>query len=311
MTELIKPCESILDSTRIISRANENSLFSGIDSPEEIPIYDFRKKTHFKNYPHKIEYQYNSRGFRDQEWPNSLDELQNSIWCLGDSFTAGVGLPFTHTWPQVLQQITNLRTINVSLDGASNNWIARHARAIIDEIHPKNLIVQWSFSHRREAHINVALDPIWEKYYKNVKQSTWPPCGSFDLFTTLPINVQNDMRNDPNFYSWHKGFDLDSPRRLHKGFDLYSTRRLHRVQSTSEENIANTQMAIDLICPNSNTNVIHTFVPEWHDDDNYQLNFHGYPVISNFPVVDLGRDHHHYDIKTATNLVNQLVSLLC
>ena len=44
MTELIKPCESILDSTRIISRANENSLFSGIDSPEEIPIYDFRKK---------------------------------------------------------------------------------------------------------------------------------------------------------------------------------------------------------------------------------------------------------------------------
>ena len=298
MTKLITPCESILDSTRIISRANENSLFSGIDSPEEIPIYDFRKKTHFKNYPHQIEYQYNSRGFRDQEWPNSLDELQNSIWCLGDSFTAGVGLPFTHTWPQLLQQITNLRTINVSLDGASNNWIARHARAIIDEINPKNLIVQWSYSHRREADIKVALDPIWNEYYANVKDPAWPPCESFDFFDTLPISVQNAMRNDQRFNSWHDGFDLESPRRIFE------------VNSTAEENILNTQNAIDLLCTNSTTNIIHTFIPKWHIDNNYQLNFHAYPVISSFPILDLARDQHHYDIKTATNLVNQLVSLL-
>ena len=300
MTELIKPCESILDAIRIISRANENSLFSGIDRPlEKIPISAFRKKKHFKNYPYKIEYQYNSRGFRDQEWPNSLDKLQNLIWCVGDSFTAGVGVPFLHIWPQILQQITNVRTINISLDGASNNWIARQAGAIINEIKPKNLIVQWSYSHRREADINVALDPIWEKYYKNIKKPTWPPCGSFDLFTALPMNVQNDVRNDPNFDSWHKGFDLDTPRRLY-----------YRIKSNPEENIANTQMAIDSICPNSTTNVIHTFVPKWHNNDNYQLNFHGCSVISNFPVLDLGRDYHHYDIKTATNLANQLVLLL-
>lgn len=296
MTKLITPCESILDSTRIILRANENSLFSGIDSIECIPN---SKKKHFKNYPYKIQYQYNSRGFRDQEWPESLDKLQNSIWCLGDSFTAGVGVPFPHIWPQVLQQITNLRTINISLDGASNNWIARHARTIIDEINPKNLIVQWSYSHRREDSIKVALDPIWNEYYVNVKDPAWPPCSSFDLFTTLPINVQNAMRNDLRFNSWHNEFDLETPRRLHE------------VNSTAEENIANTQAAIDLICSKSTrTNIIHTFVPKWHIDNNYQLNFHGYPMISSFPILDLGRDCHHYDIKTATNLVKQLVLLL-
>lgn len=284
-----------LAGTRIISRANENSLFSGIDSIECIPN---SKKKHFKNYPYKIQYQYNSRGFRDQEWPESLDELQNSIWCLGDSFTDGVGLPFPHIWPQVLQQITNLQTINVSLDGASNNWIARHARAIIDEINPKNLIVQWSYSHRREADIKVVLDPIWDEYYANVKDPAWPPCESFDFFDTLPISVQNAMRNDQRFNSWHDGFDLESPRRIFE------------VNSTAEENILNTQNAIDLLCTNSTTNIIHTFIPKWHIDNNYQLNFHAYPVISSFPILDLGRDQHHYDIKTATNLVNQLVSLL-
>jgi hypothetical protein len=105
------------------------------------------------------------------------------------------------------------------------------------------------------------------------------------------------MRNDQRFNSWHNGFDLETPRRLYE------------VNSTVEENILNTQ-AIDLLCANSTTNIIHTFIPKWHDNDNYQLNFHGCSVISSFPILDLGRDQHHYDIKTATNLANQLVSLL-
>ena len=284
----------ILPDMFLPSRQNQICAESGMDSLDGCP-----DKKHFKNYPHKIEYRHNSRGFRDTEWPDTITELQDSIWCIGDSFTVGLGSPLTHTWPNILQNKLNRRCINVSLDGASNNWIARHARAIINEIKPKNLIVQWSYSHRREADIKVALDPIWEEYYENVKDPTWPPCSSFDLFTALPINVQNDIRNEPNFDSWHNGFDLDTSRRLY-----------YRIKSIPEENIANTQMAIDSICPNSNTNVIHTFVPNWHDNDNYQLNFHGCSVISNFPVLDLGRDQHHYDIKTATNLANQLVLLL-
>jgi hypothetical protein len=107
-------------------------------------------KKHFEAYPHDITYNYNSRGYRDTEWPNNLEELQSAIWCVGDSFTVGIGSPLEHTWPWILQQITQRRTINVSMDGASNNWIARHVNLIKKQIDPKNIIVMWSYVHRRE-----------------------------------------------------------------------------------------------------------------------------------------------------------------
>ena len=280
----------MLDRTKIILRQNESSAFSGID------CFDCcLDKNHFQSYPHTISYQYNSRGFRDYEWPAS--GLQEAIWCIGDSFTAGIGIPFTHTWPQVLQQKTNRRTINISLDGASNNWIARHAQEIIKELQPRHLIVQWSFSHRREADISVALDPIWQEYYNNTKNSNWPDCPSYNLFNTLPQNVQDSMQTDPKFNSWADEFDLESSRRLFES------------NSTAEEDITNMQSAIDLLCPNDTTKVIHSFIPDWHRGE-YQLNFHNSPVVSEVKVLDLGRDGFHYDIKTAVKFIDLLLPLL-
>jgi hypothetical protein len=112
---------------------------------------------HFKQYPWPITYNYNSRGFRDQEWPESVEELKNSIWCFGDSFTVGLGSPLEHTWPWLLQKQTGQRVINVSMDGASNNWIARRATLVQKEIAPINTIIMWSYIHRRE-HEDCSLD---------------------------------------------------------------------------------------------------------------------------------------------------------
>ncbi len=105
---------------------------------------------HFAQYPFEINYKYNSRGFRDVEWPDSLEDLKSSIWCLGDSFTVGIGQPFEHTWPQTLQRATSRRTINVSMDGASNHWISRRARQILAEVKPKTMILMWSYAFRSE-----------------------------------------------------------------------------------------------------------------------------------------------------------------
>jgi hypothetical protein len=135
----------ILPDFVLPSRVNQCWEYSGIDSPEFC-----QDKNHFKNYPHKILYQYNSRGFRDHEWPVSVEELQQSIWCFGDSFTVGLGSPLEHTWPYLLQQKTGRRIINVSMDGASNNWIARRAALVQKEINPANSVVMWSYLHRRE-----------------------------------------------------------------------------------------------------------------------------------------------------------------
>jgi len=142
----------ILPNLILPSRINQCWEYSGLDSPEHC-----QDKKHFKKYPHTILYQYNSRGFRDQEWPESTEELKNSIWCLGDSFTVGLGSPLEHTWPWLLQKQTGRRVINVSMDGASNNWIARRAKLIQNIINPKNIVIMWSYLHRRE-HNNHMLD---------------------------------------------------------------------------------------------------------------------------------------------------------
>ncbi len=130
------------DDLCIPDRANVCSSESGIDSRAE--CFDI---AHFENYPWPVEYCYNTRGFRDREWPQ---DLQHAVWCLGDSFTVGIGQPESHTWPRVLEQRLARPTINISLDGASNDWISRRAQQIINHIAPQIMVIQWSFVGRRE-----------------------------------------------------------------------------------------------------------------------------------------------------------------
>lgn len=136
----------ILKNFVVDNRINSRLKFNGID---DYPLC-FSKK-HFKTFPWPVEYQYNSRGFRDQEWPEDLDDLKNRvIWCIGDSFTLGIGSPLAHTWPKKVESVTGLRAINVSRDGASNEWIADRAVELIQELDPKYIAIMWSFVHRRQ-----------------------------------------------------------------------------------------------------------------------------------------------------------------
>jgi hypothetical protein len=102
---------------------------------------------HFKNYSKTIIYKFNQMGYRDEEWP---DSLSGNIWAVGDSFTVGLGQPLEETWPQLVQQQINQRVINVSMNGASNNWIGRRIQFILDNFNPAAILVQWSYLHRRE-----------------------------------------------------------------------------------------------------------------------------------------------------------------
>lgn len=135
----------ILPELKLPSRVNQRWDFSGMDSIERCA-----NKHHFRCYPHPVEYCYNSRGFRDQEWPSNMEELKQAVWCVGDSYTVGIGSPLMHTWPMQLAELSQRRTINVSMDGASNEWIARTVTNIIDTVDPANIVIMWSFTHRRE-----------------------------------------------------------------------------------------------------------------------------------------------------------------
>lgn len=161
--------EMILPDLILPSRVNQRWQYSGMDSPEQCI-----NKKYFREYPYEIDYQYNSRGFRDAEWPASSEELKDAVWCIGDSFTVGIGQPFDHIWPHVLSRRLQARTINISMDGASNDWIYRRAEQIQTEIAPKYMLVMWSYTHRRE-HTDICLDDESRRILSNhsTAQQDW------------------------------------------------------------------------------------------------------------------------------------------
>jgi hypothetical protein len=151
----------ILPELILPSRVNQRWKFTGIDHIDRC-----LDKRHFLSYPHSITYSYNSRGFRDQEWPDTMQELRNAVWCIGDSFTVGIGSPLEHSWPSQLSNITNRCIINVSMDGASNEWIARTTENIVQVIDPAQIVIMWSYVHRRE-NIDDQLDDEHRRIYSS------------------------------------------------------------------------------------------------------------------------------------------------
>jgi hypothetical protein len=232
----------ILPDLCISGRRWEHSKFSGLDNPQGA-----LDKKHFETYPHAVDYQYNSRGFRDAEWPTDITELQQAVWCVGDSFTAGVGAPAAHTWPQILQQRLARRTINVSLDGGSNNWIARRVRDIAQQVTPRVIIVHWSYDHRREAVLQ-------------------------DILKTIPSTT--DLNT----------VDLDSLRRLHHvGMD--SEADVANTQSCIDQVTALTVPVIhSFIPPPRHTDAVFDFksqlsVPKFHQLD-WARDGHHYDILT-------------------------------
>jgi hypothetical protein len=135
----------ILPNFVLTTRQNQVWSTSGLDSLEECV-----SKSFFNHYPYEVSYKFNSRGFRDEEWPETVEELRNCIWCFGDSFTVGMGCPYDSIWTKKLEKITGIRTINISMDGASNEWISRKVISIIKQISPKFVVIHWSYFDRRE-----------------------------------------------------------------------------------------------------------------------------------------------------------------
>ena len=165
----------------------EESGTSGIDDPELCGDL-----SHFRAYPKSISYKYNSRGFRDDEWPEDLSDV---IWCVGDSFTVGIGQPFEETWPQVLQKKLGRRCINLGEDGCSNDTISLRIKEIYKLYNPKLIIVMWSYLARRRANgVNVNHD---KKDFGN-KEDMQNFLKNFKMVNELPFPLVNTII--PNAY---------------------------------------------------------------------------------------------------------------
>jgi hypothetical protein len=291
--------EMILPDLVLPSRVNRHWLYSGIDSPDLC-----LNKEYFRSYPHDIDYIYNSRGFRDEEWPLEDKNLQSAVWCVGDSFTVGLGQPFRHIWPQILADRLGQRTINVSMDGASNDWIFRRTMNIINTVNPKYLVVMWSYTHRAEDTRSYLSDEDrrlltskknhdkdfrrWLDYVNFLKQA---PCiviqsaiPKFDsLEASLLINAENIWKNvkDP---SWPR-----CPQNLYE-LNYLSKSIIEELKSTHQ-------------CWESLKACLS-------ETDNHLRFIRDKQVIYIDNQLDWARDYHHFDILTSQWVVDQILSMI-
>ena len=261
------------------------------------------------DYKWPVNYKFNSRGFRDKEWPTNDQELKTAIWCVGDSTTVGTGSPINHTWCYQLEQQSSRRTINISMAAASNDWISRQVLKILDEITPETIVIQWSFIHRREKpldEINLILNDAWKKHYNNVKGPSWPVCPNIDQIDSLPRSVKFEIFNkhDPRWQQLKSDICLDENRR----FFFAGTSDAQDVENLLNhiKNIENSK---------GKTTVIHSAGPDFAPpglkdsicSSISQLTSH---YTGEVKKIDLARDRRHYDIKTSKHFTNQILSIL-
>ncbi len=278
-----------LDKVQILELSDCKAYESGLDSADNIGADFFQ-------YPHSVVYEYNERGFRDRPWPKNLNDV---IWCVGDSFTSGLGVPVEHTWWYQLEQITHKRSINVSMDGASNQWIARQARYIQTQIGPVPMVVMWSYVHRRENPDTSLSDlerRVWFDYVEDHDDIIdWLVC--FDSLSAWPI-VHSVIPEAGSFFKlpskinsiWQK-IKLDNwpaapmNRKDYLNLDRPILKELNqkfRLQLWDLQNC-------------------------WELMDLYMHNLDKVQQLIIVDQKDFGRDQHHFDIITA-RVVAQTVS---
>jgi Leucine-rich repeat (LRR) protein len=282
----------ILPNFILHSRKNEIWNESGMDSLDKCPDVN-----HFKNYPHQIVYNYNSRGFRDAEWPTTIEELQDSIWCVGDSFTVGIGSPVQHTWSNILQRNTNKRCINVSMDGASNKWIARKAIDILQTIRPKLIIIQWSYIIRDELPDTTLRDEDRRLvFYDKIRNFNDVMIDSFKLIT----NVDAQKNNCEIIHSFVPDSMCLNYAHIVEVWGHVADSKWPQIPKNLNE----------FNCLSKN------IISELHHFKLYELLSLYYQLknnINHIPEItrlDLSRDGYHYDIITATAFVAQLENLI-
>lgn len=286
----------MLERVRLPTRINQVWTESGMDSIDA--CFDINV---FMNYPYDISYCYNSRGFRDDEWP---EDLNSAVWCFGDSFTVGLGVPVDHTWPRVLETAIGRRCINVSMDGASNNWIARTVNTVLTDTRADVAVIQWSFIERREGPQPQGFDnKSWYVMYQSIRDPSWPDCNNINDFPRLPVNIQQEILNV--FLPQHP---LVTDEQLRSGC----------IACTEQEDIRNTLECIHSVeatARTQGTRLIHSFIPMFMIDPLLseffaELDRNNYTHIGATTQLDLARDGYHYDIKTAQEIVKRMVKII-
>jgi hypothetical protein len=116
----------------------------------------------------QIDYQYNSHGFRTEEFDRPFDAV-----CFGCSFTMGTGVHNKDTWPKQLQTLTGLSVANLGHAGSSNDTAVRFALHYLPLLRPRYAIWLQTDRHRLEL-----LDDSIPLSMNIIARDTTSPCAN-------------------------------------------------------------------------------------------------------------------------------------
>lgn len=287
----------ILPTMVLPSRQNLHCTESGLDSAQECIDREY-----FKSYPYRVEYRYNSRGFRDNEWPQE-HKLPNSVWCVGDSFTAGIGLAEGHTWPQQLEKSLMRRCINISLDGASNQWIARRSKEILEVIKPKVMCIHWSYLHRWES-ADASLSDEDRRVFSN-------PCqiehNYYKEFNNLTQSINQCQGTTKVIHSIIPNSWFITPRNAQEHWDRIKGIDWPTIPPASLRDFYNLPRHIvdELVSMSAFDYVEYYAMLQEFSQYNPAIN-----AIIEVEQIDYARDHFHYGTETVKNFVTMLTKLI-
>jgi hypothetical protein len=297
--------DQILQSFYVKSTKNLSSDFFGSDDPDVSKINS--------KFPHSIHYNFNSRGYRDSEWPDSLPKLKTAIWCLGDSATVGVGSPLAHTWPNLLSTALQRRTINISMVAASNDFIERKCIELLNTIAPDLIVICWSYLSRRDVSEQFRLDFIqkrealeWNNFYTAIRDPSWPDCENFASISNLPNYIQQEITNC--YRPLIINFD-DEMWRNYQDNDLSQQQSARRTADQEVEYFM--QKIRNIKQHQQSTKILHTFVPDYGTAEEKLLVQQQFQNLGLFyykiTQLDQARDKIHWDVKTSQLLVDRLI----
>jgi hypothetical protein len=103
----------------------------------------------------EIQYEFNSHGFRTHDLNGLLG--QSVDVALGCSFTAGVGLPASMTWPTLIEQQRSQPMLNLGVAGGSTDTVARILTNISGLYQIKSVFILWPFAERFELYGNDSI----------------------------------------------------------------------------------------------------------------------------------------------------------
>ena len=170
--------------------AGQTELWDTTDSQEHylrnVQNPDLKQQLQQRGYlDTKIEYKFNSHGFRTEEFDREFD-----IVCFGCSYSMGTGIHSWETWPSQLARLSGMTVANLSHAGSSNDTAFRFANHYLKWLKPKFVVWLQSDMHRLEL-----LDDSIPCALNILASDTTNPCSNDYFIKTWFTSASNQQLN--------------------------------------------------------------------------------------------------------------------